>query len=176
MIVASVWTQELNEWKSNLTNKHVLLSICCMSYTYIWHYRKRDWNGLSGKCLQLCLVYSKKFNKLYCCCYFHLREMHPSWGIIEQARISPGKGVEMQASRKKHPKCASLSKEWCPCRAQTGLSEFTVWKESRIVLFTHAYTEHSLPCGLRQWEQCILVCLAWLINGCRFSVGHSFSS
>lgn len=53
--------------------------------------------GFIGKCLQPCLVCGKIVNKWYYDYYFYLREVHPSLEILEQARVSQGKGVEMQA-------------------------------------------------------------------------------
>lgn len=68
--------------------------------------------GLTGKCLQLCLVCGKILNKWYHYYYFYLRELYPSLKILEQARVSQGKGVEEMQASSKHPECASLSKEW----------------------------------------------------------------
>ena len=95
--------------------------------------------GLTGKCLQVRLVYTKMFNKWYPLLLLLLREVYPSSEILEQARVSQRKGIAIQASSKKHPECASARKG-CPCKAKPGLSECTVWKESCIMLFTHTHT------------------------------------
>lgn len=126
--------------------------------------------GLKEKYFQVCLVGSKMFSKCYPLLLLFLMEVHLSSEILEQTRVSQRKGIEIQVSSRKPPDCSSLSKEGLSL-AKTGLSEWTVWKESCIMLFTHRENIHYVV--FRHCQQCI--CLSWQINGCLFSQGHSFS-
>lgn len=78
--------------------EHLLYDIYFMSGVIIENEIEIE---LTGNFLQLYLVCRKIFIKWYHCYYFSLREMHPSSEILEQARVSQGKGVEIQASSKK---------------------------------------------------------------------------
>lgn len=152
--------------------EHLLYDIYFMSGVIIENEIEIE---LTGNFLQLYLVCRKIFIKWYHCYYFSLREMHPSSEILEQARVSQRKGVEIQASSKKtFWACQSRQRMVCSCEASLVIWMYSLERVTYLRSRTHAQTQSiHYRVAIRHWEQCI--CLAWQVNGCLLSVGHSFS-
>lgn len=104
--------------------------------------------GLTGKCLQVCLVQTKMFSKWYPLLLLLLREVYPSSEILEQDRVSQRKGIAIQASSRKHPECASLSKEGLSLQSKGRV----IWMYSLERVMYYAFCTHThrtLSCGLQ---------------------------